>query len=394
MFRQQLLLGFLLLMLIGYVRQLAVSPTTGQDFKAFFAAAVVLAEGGDPYDWQALGRKEDALYNAPGHLAPGDPAYYDFMPLPEGPWLPIAMLPATHWGWPAAYAVFSLVMAATIAAGTWMVLTRLGWNRKRRTLALICVLLSPIAFINLFIGQITPLVFCAFAGAWTLSAIGRPVLGGLVLSLVWVKPNLGLALPVVVALLEPRSARRLLAGLGFGTVAALALAWTVLGSGLLHWPLELIQHWRALQGLQPDVASIHAFYYPALEGPLKTVVLVLTLLALAAYASWALRRLPDAQTRGMTVLLLWVLALPYVHSLDTLLLLPIAATLLRPALDGWADRWMELALWAFMLLPLCYFLGLRIGFFNGFSAIAVALLAVAWHNRMLRHPLPALEAVA
>ncbi|HXM53714.1 MAG TPA: hypothetical protein VN913_10585, partial [Candidatus Binatus sp.] len=85
--RQRLFLIFTAVLVLAYVRQLAVAPTVGQDFRAFFAAATVAAQGADPYDWAALSRTEEALYNAPAHIRAGDPTYYDFLPYPEGPWL-------------------------------------------------------------------------------------------------------------------------------------------------------------------------------------------------------------------------------------------------------------------------------------------------------------------
>jgi hypothetical protein len=42
------------------------------------------------------------------------------------------------------------------------------------------------------------------------------------------------------------------------------------------------------------------------------------------------------------------------------------------------------------VIPLLYFLGARLGYFNGFTVIPFSLLVIAWHQRMLRRPaLPA-----
>ncbi|HLB76784.1 MAG TPA: hypothetical protein VJO72_07100, partial [Candidatus Dormibacteraeota bacterium] len=79
-FRLRLLVGFLVLLCLAYAKQFATSPTVGQDFRAFFAGATLLRQGGDPYNWSQLGGTEAALYNAPDHLAPGDPRFYDFHP--------------------------------------------------------------------------------------------------------------------------------------------------------------------------------------------------------------------------------------------------------------------------------------------------------------------------
>ena len=381
--RQRLFLIFTAILLLAYARQLAAAPTAGQDFRAFFAAATVAAHGGDPYDWAALGRTENALYNAPSHLAPGDSRYYDFLPFPEGPWLALGLQPMTGLPWQVVYPVFAALMLLAIALGGWLILTRLGWSPPRRRIAVSAVVLSPIAFLNIFQGQVSALVFLGFAAAWYLTARGKPVAGGLVLTLVWIKPNLGLALPAVIALLERPAALRLLISFAAGSALSMGVAALALPGVLTHWANDLVSHWRAAQGPQPDIASIHSFYYPALTGTVKTLALALVLLAGCAYGLWALHRLRAPLTRGLTLLLLWFAFLPYDHSYDAILLLPVLAVLLEADLRGWADPLAETALWAFAIVPFAYFVGLHLGFFNGFTAIPVALLLLAWHRRIV-----------
>ncbi|HET9849913.1 MAG TPA: glycosyltransferase 87 family protein [Candidatus Dormibacteraeota bacterium] len=379
--RQRLLVVFTAVLVLAYVRQLAIAPTAGQDFRAFFAAATVAAQGADPYNWAALGRTEEALYNAPAQIRPGDPTYYDFLPYPEGPWLALALEPLTGLKWQTVYPIFGALMLLAIALGSWLILARLGWPQTRRRVAVAVATLSPIAFFNIFQGQVSALVFLGFAGAWYLAWRGQPVAGGLALTLVWIKPNLGLALPLVVALLEPPAARRLLISFVGGSVLAFGAAALALPGVLIHWPAEILSHWRAAQGTQPDIASIHSFYYPALSGPLKTIALVVVMLSGCAYAAWALRRIRAPLARGLTVLLLWFVLLPYVHSFDAILLLPVLTVLLAPDLRGWEDATTEVALWAFAIVPFGYFVGWHLGFFNGFTAIPIALLLLAWHRR-------------
>ncbi len=381
--RQRLYVIFTAVLVLAYARQLAVAPTAGQDFRAFFAAATVAAQGGDPYDWGALNRTEQALYNAPAHLRAGDATFYDFLPYPEGPWLALALEPLTGLRWRTVYPIFAAVMLLAIAIGSWLILARLGWPVTRRRIAVAVATLSPIAFFNIFQGQVSALVFLGFAAAWYLAFRGQPVAGGLALTLVWIKPNLGVALPLVVALLEPPAARRLLISFAAGSVVAFGAAALALPGVLIHWPTEILSHWRAVQGPQPDIASIHSFYYPALSGPVKTVALLLVVIAGCTYAVWALRRVHAPWVRGLTLLLLWFVVLPYVHSFDALLLLPVLAFLLAPDLRGWADVTTEVALWAFAIVPFGYFVGWHLGFFNGFTAIPIALLLLAWHRRVV-----------
>jgi hypothetical protein len=389
-FRQRLLVAFLLAMLIPYGRQLVTSSTVGQDFRAFFAAATVVAHHGDPYNWPTLGAAEYQLYDAPHRLVPGNPAYYEFLAYPEGPWLAYALAPMTNLPWEVAYATYAALLGLILLAASFGTLTLLGWSRRRAALGAGCTLLCAVGFINLFMGQVSVIVFGALMAAWLLARSRRPWLAGAVLALVWVKPNIGLPLSLVLALLEPVVARRMMAGFLVASAGAFGLMAAVMGVHFLEWPLQVPRMWQAVQGLQPDIASVESFYYPGLSGWVKTAALLVTLLAAVAYGTWAIRRAPDAHGRGLTLLIIWLFALPFVQSYDLVLLLPAIALLLGPRLEGWDDPLVELTVWGFAVIPLLYFLGARLGYFNGFSVIPFSLLVIAWHRRILRQPaLPA-----
>jgi len=385
-FRQRLLVIFLLAMLIPYGRQLVTSSTVGQDFRAFFAAATVVAHHGDAYNWPTLAATEYRLYDAPKGLVPGNPAYYEFLAFPEGPWLAYGMVPLTNLPWQVAYAIYASLLGLILLAISFLTLTMLGWSRQRAALGAGCTLLCAVGFINLFMGQVSVIVFAALIAAWWLARNGRPFLAGAVLVLVWVKPNIGLPLALVLALLEPAVARRVISGFVVASAGAFGLMAAIMGLRFLEWPLQVPRMWQAVQGLQPDIASVESFYYPGLQGWVKTAALLVTLLAAVAYGIWAMRRARDAHSRGLTLLIIWLFALPFVQSYDLILLLPVIALLLGPQLDGWADPLVELTVWGFAVIPLLYFLGARLGYFNGFTVIPFSLLVIAWHQRMLRRP--------
>src|SRR5438132_1892080 len=389
-FRQRLLVVFLLAMLIPYGRQLVTSSTVGQDFRAFFAAATVVAHHGDPYNWPTLAATEYRLYDAPQGLVPGNPAYYEFLAFPEGPWLAYALAPVTSLPWQVAYAMYAVLLGLMLLAASFATFSLLGWSRRRAALGAGCTLLAAVGFINLFMGQVSVIVFGALIAAFMLARQRRPGLAGAVLALAWVKPNIGLPLALVLALLEPAAARRMLAGLVATSAALFGLMAAVMGLHFLEWPLQVPRMWQAVQGLQPDIASVESFFYPGLSGWVKTAALLVTLLAAVAYGVWAIRRAPDARTRGLTLLIIWLFALPFVQSYDLVLLLPAIALLLGPRLEGWEDPLVELTVWGFAVIPLLYFLGARLGYFNGFTVIPFSLLVIVWHRRMLRRPpLPA-----
>ena len=393
--RQRLLVIFLIAMTIPYARQLVASPTVGQDFRAFFAAATVVAHHGDPYDWPSLARVEDQLYDAPQGLKPGDPAFYEFLAYPEGPWLAFALIPLTSLPWQVADAIFAALLLAMLMVASFMVFALLGWRPRRAWLGAACAALSAVGFINLFMGQVSVVVFGAFVLAWYLASRGHGWWAGLALALIWLKPNIGLPLPLVIVLLEPPQARRVIGGFIAASAVAFGGATVVLGTGFIEWPLQIPRMWQAVQGIQPDMASIESFFYPGLGGGPKLAALLLTVGAAAGYAGWALRRAADPQTRGLTLLLVWLAALPFVQSYDMILLLPLVGVLLGPRLEGWTDPLVEVTIWAFLVFPFCYFLGFRFGYFNGFTAIPVALLLLVWHRRRIaRAPAQLAPAVA
>ena len=380
--RQRLLFGFVMLMLLGYVRQLSAAPMIGEDFHGMLAAAQVLREGGNPYDFSTLGKMEIRLYDIPGNLTPDDARYYHPLPFPEGPWLAIMLLPLTWLPVGAAYAVFETAMMLALALAAWLALERTDWAVPRRRLALLAIMLSPLAFLNLFQGQVSPLVFLSAMAGWWLAGRGRPVLAAIALSLVWIKPHLGLALPVVIAALEPQLARRLLLNFLMVSVAALAVAVAVLRAGIFEWPASLVHFWTTVRVHPWDVASLQAFTYTALPPSLAPLGIGLLALALTTY-TWRLwYRCRDARERGLTLLILWFCLLPYVHSYDAVLLLPVMLLLLGPWDRAAVDPWAEAALWAGLTLPLFFFAGFHLGAFNGFTAVPVTLLLLAWWRRL------------
>jgi hypothetical protein len=285
-----------------------------------------------------------------------------------------------------AYAIYAVLLGLILLAASFGTFTLLGWSRRRAALGAGCTLLGAVGFINLFMGQVSVIVFGALIAAWMLARKRRPWLAGAVLAFAWVKPNIGLPLAVVLALLEPAVARRMLSAFVIASAGLFGLMAAVMGLHFLEWPLQVPRMWQAVQGLQPDIASVESFYYPGLTGWVKTMALVLTLLVAIAYGAWAMRRAPDAHTHGLTLLIIWLFALPFVQSYDLILLLPVVALLLGPRLDGWEDPLVELTVWGFAVIPLLYFLGARLGYFNGFTVIPFSLLVIAWHRRRLRQP--------
>ena len=390
-FRQRLFVTFLTVLALASARQLVIAPGHGQDFRDFFAAATLVAEGRDPYNVGALAEEQNRLYNQPGHLKPGDLAFYDAVPYPQGPWVAMALIPVTPLPWQVAYVIYLVGAITALAASGWALLRLFGWSGRPLRLAVGAILFSPVAFINIFQGQPVPFLLAAFAGAWALHRGNRPMLAGALMAVAWIKPHIGLPLLLVLGIVEPAPVRRLITGFLLGSAALFVVAALALREALLEWPQVVFGQWSgALQ--QADLASINAFYYPALHGGLRQGAVALVALAAAGYAIRVVRQHRDRPLVALTLLLLTLLAAPYAHSYDALLLLPVVLALLGAQAQRWADPPVEIALWAFAIFPVLYFAGLHVGYFNGFTAIPVALLGVAWHLRL--RPAPAGSALA
>jgi hypothetical protein len=168
----------------------------GVDFACFRAAAVVFSHGGNPYDFGQLWRVENALYNVPGHLQPGAPAYYYLDRYYNPPLFATLLTPLTHLSLAMGDAIYSAFVTVFAAAGAWFMLAALGWTR-RRVLAIGIVLVSPSVFLAVWNGQQSTLLLCALGASLYALRHDRPGLAGAVLALTWVKPHL--LLPFAVA---------------------------------------------------------------------------------------------------------------------------------------------------------------------------------------------------
>src|SRR2546430_12575325 len=101
----------------------------GVDFACFRAASIVLAHGGNPYDFVQLWRVENALYNLPHHLRPGTAAYYALDRYYNPPLFATLLAPLARLPYAAGYALYAAIARALAALGAWLVVQSLGWAR-------------------------------------------------------------------------------------------------------------------------------------------------------------------------------------------------------------------------------------------------------------------------
>lgn len=270
------LLAFACLLLIGgYVVLLAMAAGRGAwlvrldgtpapaDFNCFWAAGKLAVEGRshDVYAWPAL----RAVLEGAGSRAVNGSAeavFPFFYPPVFLLWLtPLGLLPyaGAAWAW------IGGSLAAYVAALRAI---------SRKPLPLLAGLASPAAFACLYIGQ-NGLLSAALAGGGLALLKSRPVIAGVLLGLLAFKPQLGVALPLL-----------LVAG-GRWRVIAAAVATVAVSYGLaglaLGWELYA-RFWAALLPRDGGVAAVGL-----LQGgdKLQSMVGLLQMLGASRGLAWA-----------------------------------------------------------------------------------------------------------
>lgn len=302
--------------------QLFPAPPDPADFSLYMAGARV----GILHGWSHiydLSLQKAQYYTI--HKA-GDPwAWYTYYVTPPPvAWLlaPLALLP-----YPAAFYTFAAVNCVVFAAAGWVAAP--GDRLTRATLIMLSAATYPF-LIALQMGQITIVLAALPVLAWWLLRRDRQVLAGLALAPLLVKPQVIYLVPVVL-LLHGRF--RLTAALALGMAVLAVLSLASLG------PLG-IEQWRSALRLESGEVE-NQVWTPAFVvgvGVAAYAVEVLAALVVAAIALLAGRQRLElvlaAALAGSLV------AAPYHHSSDAVVLLVAAWFYLRASAPLWHLPWL------------------------------------------------------
>ena len=250
--------------------------------------------------------------------------------------------------WPLSLAPLKVAFVVWTVAGS--AACFLAWRLgSGRPVQLLLLLAGPASLVGWILGQIDFLIVGILVGAWWLARSGRPWLGGACLGLATVKPNLIFCLPL--ALLA--AGRWRVVG-GFVTVSLLHL---VAGLAMLGptvaW--QLAQHWLtpsasliALHMIPPQ--SILGGIFPGTAGRVLEAAAILLALAVAYLRRGSIDAVFAASLLGS------LLATPYWHAQDLVLLLPVWWWLREAPAPG---RWVfgVLASAAVLVYELTFFVG-------------------------------------
>lgn len=304
----------------GLVADLVVQPLRAlrdladTDFVNFIAASRILRGGGCLYC--------TATQQAVSHGLVGGLATDRFVVFVSPPVVAATFTPLSTIDPHVALALFVVVSLLAIAVGGWLIATRwlseLSWQR-RLVLVAATVASAPAAW-GIALGQLDPLLFCIVVIGITLCR-RHPVAGGLLISVLAIKPQLFLLVPV--ALIVGRNWRAVV-GAGLGVAGLLASTLVLMGwDHALDWPRFVLS--------QYDNVASHSISIPlnvasVFGSPALTVALSLGLLAAGAAILWQCRALlADAQTAVAFGLTLTLVASPHLLAYDALFLaIPLA----------------------------------------------------------------------
>jgi Glycosyltransferase family 87 len=353
----------------------------GHDFSSFYAAGLTLRHGHDPYSWAQLGATEAHLRSI------GDPRQpMGFNPYANPPLFAWAMAAFTVLPQRPAYVIWLAAMAVAMLGSVALLASSYGMGR--RGWALLVFAVTPAPVIGYFLGQQTPLLLVALVAALAALRRDRPALAGVLLTVGWIKPHLIFPIALVlVAMLGWREARRLLAGFLCASAVFGLASWLATGEALfMAWVRDLNLYGHTLDTVQPDLSSLAGIYLSVVGRPWSAYIgaaIVGAWLLFAAVLVGKARRAglvpaDDAWLRLVALALTsWLLATPYAHPADLVLLAPVLPVLLERRLEGLADAWVRLALGMLLIAPEADLLGFRLNFVLSYSVLVPLTMLIA-----------------
>jgi hypothetical protein len=299
----------------------------GADYTMFVTAAQVLESGDDPYNPSVLLRAETDLMHRL-HRPMIKPSQREQVRVGNPPFLYWAMRPLIGANFvPAALA--SLIGLYILSAiGFLATLRFLGW--KHRILPTVIFLLMPQVVLGAFYGNVIGIVFAAIGVSLALSR-RFPALSGILMGLAWLKPPVALPVVLLLWLFHVRPRFRFAAGFAACTVGLFVLTLVTTGwNSIGLWVHGLLRYSNDM-AIQPDVISLTGLYVHWMPAAPRLILEALTLLAVFALTAHIWRSRRGEQTSILAVAplwVLWMLASPYGHFFDEIILaVPIAAYL-------------------------------------------------------------------
>jgi hypothetical protein len=321
------------------------------DFVHFYTLGDIARRGptSSLYDAEALHERQITLLpeSAPERYVPVYP-----------PQTALLFAPFSKLPYHAAAAIWALIGIAVYAFSVWVAWCSVRSTLTNPSLVALCAAAFPPLWSLILNGQTTAVAITAFTcGAIALSR-SRKIIAGLALGLLFVKPQFGLMLALVVVVCREWS---LLAGLIISAWLQLTLVLALLGHTALFDYLDVVPRLVALRpALEPSVSEMHSLAAATrvLPNGVSTVfwLIAAALVSLMTVRVW--RSDTPTYVRTATLVIGSVLVDPHLNLYD-------GAVLAGPlvSLSGWIEmqsesppdlrqRW-HLAMYALFALLLC-----------------------------------------
>lgn len=385
--RPRLGLGLLLAVVLAFAafslsRMLPPQPYgLAEDWRVFYAAGSVIHGGGNPYNAAVIHDAEQVADRYPT----AQTAIDDFANPPIVGWVlqPFSLMP--FWISFVLATAFSLAAAAT-ALFLW--LRRWGWSGPARW-AIVGLFSWPV-LLGVYNGQFDLVLLSLAVASMALAIRRHPVAAGAVcMAAVVVKPHILWPLPIL--LTAAQLPRRRAAVQCIGAAAATALA-AILGGELLMpgstsaFLTHLAGFGSRIATTQPDLAGLPAMVQHLPLGGVLAAGITLAggaaTLAFAVFWSTDHRALALSADRRVALgvgvgLVTWLVASPYSHPNDDVLLFPLLALVLGADAVGATDRNVARAAAGCALLTAAFILSPYTG-----GALTVGAAILLWRHRM------------
>jgi hypothetical protein len=170
--------------------------------------------------------------------------------------------------------------------------------------------------------------------------------------------------------------------------ALLGLAsWLVTGEALgIAWVRDLSLYGHTLDTVQPDLSSLAGVYWSVVGRPWAAYIGAALVGAWLLFAALLVRKarregLAPADDRWLRLfglgLASWLLATPYAHPADLVLLAPVLPVLLGRHLGGLADPQVRVALGVLLVAPEADLLGFRPNVWLSYSVLVPLTMLIA-----------------
>ena len=290
-------------------------PVLGGDFIQFytFGTAARLGDWTIQYDWPAFHALQVSL------VPTSDPHFYPptYPPLVPGLYAALSLLP-----FPAAYA--SWVLFSSVMYGGLIAIAARGCVSVSRRHVLMACLLFPPFVAHQTIGQSTIWPLLGFVSGWWALTQSRPLAAGLVLSVVAIKPHLGMALAIVLLTMRLwRIVGGVLLGLAFQAGITVAVCGREAVVAYFTTTLRVLGDTTLIE--PKDERFTHALRM-SLESLVPHGVATIGWLAASTFFGWLVvsvwRHSEDWALRISALLLATLLISPHVLAYDAILLAP------------------------------------------------------------------------